>query len=85
MDLDDDAPPELVEVSGGIKDSDEGPNVKVPITIVTGEAIDGSGKDDFECLRLTSQTRLSRCRKDDVTQLYPYGTAWQEDCRHHER
>ena len=44
MDLDDDAPPELVEVSGGMKDADEAPSVKVPITIVTGEAIDGSGK-----------------------------------------
>lgn len=37
MNFDDDAPPELVDVSGGIQDSGEGITVKVPITIVTGE------------------------------------------------
>lgn len=37
MNFDDDAPPDLVEVSGGIQDSEEEPSIKVPITIVTGE------------------------------------------------
>lgn len=38
MDLDDDAPPDLVEVSGGADDEDEPKEIpfKVPITIVTG-------------------------------------------------
>jgi hypothetical protein len=39
MNFDDDAPPDLVEVSGGIQDSEVGVSIKVPITIVTGETI----------------------------------------------
>ena len=39
MNFDDDAPPDLVEVSGGIQDSEEEASIKVPITIVTGEMI----------------------------------------------
>jgi hypothetical protein len=42
MNFDDDAPPELVDVSGGIRDSEEGVSVKVPITIVTGETANGA-------------------------------------------
>lgn len=45
MNFDDDAPPDLVEVSGGIRDSDEAVSVKVPITIVTGESM--NGKDEM--------------------------------------
>lgn len=45
MNFDDDAPPELVDVSGGIQDSREGVSVKVPITIVTGEIVNGAGKN----------------------------------------
>lgn len=45
MNFDDDAPPELVDVSGGIQNSGESVNVKVPITIVTGEIINGASKN----------------------------------------
>jgi CCR4-NOT transcription complex subunit 2 len=47
MNFDDDAPPELVDVSGGIQNSGEGVNVKVPITIVTGEIVNGAGKNAY--------------------------------------
>lgn len=40
MNFDDDAPPDLIEVGGGIQESEEGPSIKVPITIVTGEITD---------------------------------------------
>lgn len=42
MNFDDDAPPDLVEVSGGIQDSEDGVSIKVPITIVTGEIINNA-------------------------------------------
>lgn len=38
MNFDDDPPPDLIEVGGEIQDSEEEPSIKVPITIVTGDA-----------------------------------------------
>lgn len=40
MDLDDDAPPDLVETGNGVPDEEK--PVKVPITIVTGKLCAGS-------------------------------------------
>ncbi|RFU78749.1 hypothetical protein TARUN_3455 [Trichoderma arundinaceum] len=45
MNFDDDAPPDLVDVSDGIKDTEEGVSVKVPITIVTGEIVNDADEN----------------------------------------
>lgn len=47
MNFDDDAPPELVDVSSGIQDAGDGVTIKVPITIVTGEIMNGVGKTAY--------------------------------------
>lgn len=41
MDLDDDAPPELIDTTTGVADDviDEDASIKVPITIVTGKLV----------------------------------------------
>lgn len=80
MDFDDDAPPELVDTAGLNEDQEIA--VKVPITIVTGM---------FQglCVLQTSgaffnMLRIPWCRKDDIVELYPHSTAWQENCRDYE-
>lgn len=80
MNFDDDAPPDLIEVGGEIQDSEEGPSIKVPITIVTGEIT-----DEYDEVRiLTGWNRIPRCRKDDIIELHTYGSAWKKDCRYYE-
>jgi hypothetical protein len=85
MDADDDAPPQLVDTN--VQKWNEQPreihNFKVPITLVTGEALFSSkqvGEDGG-----INVGRISRCREDDTAQLHLDRPAWQKDCRHHER
>jgi hypothetical protein len=84
MNFDDDAPPELVDVSGGIQNSGEGVSVKVPITIVTGEIINGAGKKYVYELKADRIIRISRRWQDDAIELHTHSPAWQKDCRYHE-
>lgn len=84
MNFDDDAPPELVEVSGGIQDSGEGVSVKVPITIVTGEILTSASKNYIYVLIADRINRISRSWKDDAIKLHTYGPTWQKDCRYYE-
>lgn len=84
MNFDDDAPPELVDVSGGIQSSGEGVSVKVPITIVTGEIMNGAGKKTCTSSWLIELNRISRRWQDDAVELHTYSPTWKKDCRYHE-
>jgi len=83
MDIDDDAPPELVE-AGHENDekNDEDKAIKVPITIVTGKSQDVNGEQTIQFVFsiLTSQNRLFRSWKDHIAELHFDCPSWQEDC-----
>lgn len=86
MDLDDDAPPELID-TGATGPEIEEVTVKVPITIVTGIP------DRVYLIRISfyhssvsdSGSRVSRRRQDDAAELHTHSRAWQKDCSHYER
>lgn len=89
---DEDAPPELVDVSEqpfaapSTTVQDTPVQQRVPITLVTGMA--GQARPDQTGLKrkfeLTESYRVSGRRKDDTSELHPDGEAWQEDCGDHE-
>lgn len=83
---DDDAPPELVDVSEqplaakSTTIQDTPVQQRVPITLVTGMA-----RQVEEGQQLANGVyRISGRRKDNAAQLHFDGEAWQEDCRDHE-
>lgn len=83
---DDEAPPELVDVSEQPISStptttlDTPAQNRVPITLVTGRT--SSEKKKKGCM--LTENRLSWCRKDYIAELYPHGETWQKDCRDYE-
>jgi hypothetical protein len=96
---DDDAPPELVDVTALPEDDEKAKSQeadsRVPITLVTGKAgapkKEGCNRCHF-CLRNTyilytdpSLCRVSWGREDDITELYPDREAWQKDSCYYER
>lgn len=84
MNIDDDAPPELVDVSGGIQNFGEGVSVKVPITIVTGEIMNSASKNTGINYMADRINRISRRWEDDAIELHTYSPTWKKDCRYHE-
>jgi hypothetical protein len=78
MESDDDAPPELVDISTTIgqdvQKKAEAEGQKVPITIVTGKYPDASAQG-------LPYDRILGGRKDDVAELRAEGAAWQENRR----
>lgn len=85
MDLDDEAPPDLVEVSGAA-DEEQAKEVpfKVPITIV-------SGMPSFVVRAtvtgriLTVLSRVPGGWQDDSVELHSDSSAWKESCCYNER
>ena len=94
MDLEEDGPPDLVDISE-LNQSAPSPITtqmqdlglsKVPITIVTGRILSMTiilpfvaSHNADECIR------VSGSRENYVSQLYSQRTAWKEDCSHIER
>ena len=77
MDSDEDeAPPLLVDIETQSDEVEEKPNIRVPITIVTGK----SSLCQYE-LALTSR-RVPWGWKDDPNELYLDRATWKEDSCH---
>ena len=83
MDVDDDAPPELV-ATAPVEDDEEEKRIKVPITIVTGK-FPRENIPQLHLRRFLTHTRLSGSGKNYLVELHPNSPAWKEDCCHHER
>ena len=94
MDLEEDGPPDLVDISELNKPAPSPITTqmqnlglsKVPITIVTGRNLSMTLVLPFvvshsanECIRVPGS------RENYVSQLYSQRTAWKEDCSHIER
>jgi hypothetical protein len=83
---DEDAPPELIDVSAMPADQtsvDEAPTARVPITLVTGmyRWTAFQFTSNFETNTLI---RIPGRRKNNPVELHPHRETRQENCRHHE-
>ena len=94
MDLEEDGPPDLVDINELNKPApspittqmqDLGLS-KVPITIVTGRILSMTIILPFIAYHSANECdRVSGSRENNVSQLYSQRTAWKEDCSHIER
>jgi hypothetical protein len=83
MDIDDDAPPELVNT--GVEKEAEEIAIKVPITIVTGTVVRSVKRRGTAGERTDGQHRVSWSGQDHTLELHSYSATWEEDCGYYER
>jgi hypothetical protein len=83
---DEDAPPELIDVSAMPADQrsvDEAPTARVPITLVTGMYRWTAFQFTLN-FKANTLIRIPGRRKNNPVELHPHRETWQENCRHHE-
>jgi hypothetical protein len=84
---DDDAPPELIDVSAMPADQtskdEEPPKARVPITLVTGMYRWTTFQFALN-FKNNPLVRIPRRRKNNPVELHSHGETRQENCRHHE-